>query len=219
MPAPPIDRRRVLQLLPPQYPDAVGAGLAGFAPPPPAGLMQGLAQFGLGLLPGSGDAMAAQDSQRFGQDMVNAARQHDFGRAASSGVQALVAGAGALPMVPFFGSGAMRAMPKNKVPAEDAWAAIDDIAAKYGFKPGQGSAAYTGSRYKEFTFFDHPPGRTKVGPGTRWVQVKARISDHDSGRFGADELDLRYGRDVDLADIEREFREAAEKLKAKRRTP
>lgn len=55
----------------------------------------------LGALPGSGDVMAAQESVMLGRDMSDSIRQGDYGAAASSGIQALTAGAGALPFVPY----------------------------------------------------------------------------------------------------------------------
>lgn len=55
-------------------------------------------EFLLSLLPGSGEAMSARDSVAQGQDAVNAVRSGDYGRAASSGLGALVAAAGAIPV-------------------------------------------------------------------------------------------------------------------------
>lgn len=59
-----------------------------------------LAELALGVLPGSGDVMAAQDSGRYGRNMLQALGQGDYGRAASSGLMSLASGLGALPMVP-----------------------------------------------------------------------------------------------------------------------
>jgi hypothetical protein len=60
---------------------------------------RGIGEFALGLLPGSGDVMAVQDSVRAGGQMEEAARRGDYGQAALKGVESLVSGAGALPVV------------------------------------------------------------------------------------------------------------------------
>lgn len=72
-----------------------------------------LAELAVGMLPGAGDVMAAQESQQAGQRMADAFRAGDYGRAASSGLEALGLGLGALPFVPAMG-GTMKAFHGTK---------------------------------------------------------------------------------------------------------
>lgn len=71
--------------------------------PPVTSLASPMAEAILGVLPGSGDAMAAKESQQAGQAMADALRGGDYGKAASSGIEAAVLGLGALPMIPALG--------------------------------------------------------------------------------------------------------------------
>lgn len=84
----------------------IAAAMAANSPagPPVSSLFQPMAELGLGMLPGSGDVMAMQESQEAGQKMADAWRAGDYGKAASSGIEATVLGLGALPMVPALGS-------------------------------------------------------------------------------------------------------------------
>lgn len=59
-------------------------------------LLQGI----MGMLPGSGDVMAAMDSQQEGAAMVEAARQGNLLGAVGHGGMSLLSGAGALPLLP-----------------------------------------------------------------------------------------------------------------------
>src|SRR5688572_13394599 len=71
--------------------------------------LQTLVQALVGMAPGAGDVMAAQDSQRAGQTMAQALAGGDYGRAASSGLESLAHALGALPMVPALGGMIKRA--------------------------------------------------------------------------------------------------------------
>lgn len=114
------EQQALVQLLSQRSPQGFGMTQAppiGVPPPGPTrppfmlgkqpmnlGALAPVAEIGLGMLPGSGDVMAARDSQAAGQAMVDALRGGDYGRAASSGLEALGHGLGALPMIPAFGS-------------------------------------------------------------------------------------------------------------------
>lgn len=77
-----------------------------------------LSELVAGALPGSGDYMAARDSGRYGREMLDSIAAGDYGKAASDGLMSLVAGAGALPMVPYLaglGTKAVKALPMDEV--------------------------------------------------------------------------------------------------------
>ncbi|MDH3664379.1 MAG: hypothetical protein OEU92_30930, partial [Alphaproteobacteria bacterium] len=59
-----------------------------------------LAQMGLEMLPGSGDFIAARDSQQAGALMAQAFRQGEYGEALKQGALSVAHGLGALPMLP-----------------------------------------------------------------------------------------------------------------------
>lgn len=61
-----------------------------------------VAEIVMGALPGSGDVMAARDSVRYGRAMLDSIAAGDYGKAGSDGLQAITAGLGALPLVPYF---------------------------------------------------------------------------------------------------------------------
>lgn len=70
----------------------------------------------MSMAPGAGDAIAARDSLRAGNDMSRALGAGDYGAAASHGLASIGAGLGALPMVPYVGG-----MTKKSI--DPAWAA------------------------------------------------------------------------------------------------
>ena len=69
-----------------------------------------VANLALGILPGSGDVMAVQDSQRHGQRMADALRAGEYGKAVEAGLWSAAAGLGALPFVPALATNAGKVM-------------------------------------------------------------------------------------------------------------
>lgn len=84
---------------------------------------------------------------------------------------------------------------------------VNEIAQSMGFEKGQGSAAYTGSHYQEYTLWN----------GKKYVHVKARIADHPEppGRinqgFGAN-ISIYPGNDFTIDQVKDVFERASKRI-------
>lgn len=96
---------------------------------------QQIAQILLGMAPGAGDVMSAMDSQRSGQGMVDAFRAGDYGRAASSGIEALGAALGALPGIPGFGAMMRSVSPDSLIFREANQHRLEQVREMFGGDP------------------------------------------------------------------------------------
>ena len=162
----PKPRRRSILESPVDY-DTLLQGGTNYTPSPSKKAMAAIANTILGVLPGSGDAMAVKESQLFGQNMSQAFKKGDYGKAASSGLQSLLAGVGALPLV---GTVARGVRASGKTMGQFADALIAELK-KRGYAAKLNKSAGTFSSYVHV--------KPKNANAARDL-VTARISDHSS---------------------------------------
>jgi len=126
-----------------------------------------IAELILGMMPGSGDAMAVRDAADYSGRTVQSAREGQYGDAAGNAALTALMAAGALPMVPGFGGMVNRAgkspMNVDRIANNVVRAAEDMNLLATVSKSGKSESQYV-----------------YVKPGADAAPVKVRISRHDA---------------------------------------
>lgn len=145
-----------------------------------------IANFVLGVAPGSGDYMAARDAIGATGAGISALGQGDYMRAGARGIDAFTAALGTLPFVPYFAG--MASKPSTYQ--------IGDRIRKYATEMGWEvtDTARSGASGSNYLNLARPSGKVDKYGDPIMDHVKLRISDHD--------LPPSYKRNIGEADYD-----------------